>query len=278
MSTYRGVAPSFIYKIDHRFPKTGDFKSNGKKYTLETQVTKLIVYSSGVTKLDVTTWRMCPDEDVRQRTETWEVKPGMNVICLCRYRMTEEWADEYFRVQIGVNRDTDTLALHPTPELHRRWQMFKIMDSYPLPLEENVAIIVGVNMLRKGDAVAKARQENESVDHAMKTTMVQMKKTELSHAQKILLRFNVDMKNSCYCYRFTHRSHGHGKVALAADVPMARVWDMQYIEEMGEILPWIQRQWASMCRDTYWDNNGDDHPEYDYDVGISVPYIKDDDE
>ena len=68
MSSYRGVAPSFIYKIDHRFPKTGDFKSSGKTYTLETQVTKLIVYSSGVTKLDVKTWRMCPNEDVRQRT------------------------------------------------------------------------------------------------------------------------------------------------------------------------------------------------------------------
>jgi hypothetical protein len=38
--------------------------------------------------------------------------------------------DEYFRVQIGVHQDTDTLALHPTPELHRRWQMFKLTDSY----------------------------------------------------------------------------------------------------------------------------------------------------
>ena len=104
MSSYRGIAPSFIYKIDYRFPKTGDLKSSGKKYTLETRVTKLIVYSSGVTKMNVTTWRMSPDEDVAQRTETWEVKPGMNVICLCRYRMTEEWADEYFRVQIGVHR------------------------------------------------------------------------------------------------------------------------------------------------------------------------------
>ena len=33
--SYRGLAPSFVYKIDHRFPRTGDFKSNGKKYTLE---------------------------------------------------------------------------------------------------------------------------------------------------------------------------------------------------------------------------------------------------
>ena len=29
---------------------------------------------------------------------------------------------------------------------------------------------------------------------------------------------------------------------------------------------------------SYWDNNGDNHPEYDFDAGISVPYIKDDDE
>ena len=70
--------------------KTGDLKSSGKKYTLKTRVTKLIVYSSGVSKMNMTTWRMSPDEDVVQRTETWEVKAGMNVICLCRYRMTEE--------------------------------------------------------------------------------------------------------------------------------------------------------------------------------------------
>ena len=43
MSSYRGVAPSFIYKIDYMFPKTGDLKSSRKKYMLETRVTKLIV-------------------------------------------------------------------------------------------------------------------------------------------------------------------------------------------------------------------------------------------
>ena len=74
MSAYMGIAPR--YKMDHRFPKTGDLKSSGKKYTLESRVTKLIVYSSGVTKLNVTTWRMSPDEDVRQRTETGRSSPG----------------------------------------------------------------------------------------------------------------------------------------------------------------------------------------------------------
>ena len=76
MSSYRGIAPSFIYKIDHRFPKTGDLKDSGKKYTLETKVTKLIVYSSGVTKMDVTTWRMSPDEDVRQERRLGKSSPG----------------------------------------------------------------------------------------------------------------------------------------------------------------------------------------------------------
>ena len=69
MSSYRGIAPSFIYKIEYRFPKTGDLKSSGKKYTLETRVTKLIVNSNGLSKVNVITWRMSPDEDVATRTE-----------------------------------------------------------------------------------------------------------------------------------------------------------------------------------------------------------------
>ena len=59
---YRGVAPSFIYNIDHRFPKKGDFKSSGRKYTL--------VYSNCETKLDIVLWRMSPDKDIMRTTET----------------------------------------------------------------------------------------------------------------------------------------------------------------------------------------------------------------
>ena len=42
-----------LYKIDDRFPKTDDMKVSGKKYTLETQITKLIVYSNCKTKLNI---------------------------------------------------------------------------------------------------------------------------------------------------------------------------------------------------------------------------------
>ena len=77
-------------------------------------------------------WKMSPEEVIVKINETWEINPGMKEICQCRYRMAEEWADEYFRLQIEVHRDTDMLSLQPTTELHRRWQMFQLADSYPL--------------------------------------------------------------------------------------------------------------------------------------------------
>ena len=122
---------------------------------------------------------MSPDEEIIKTTEAWKVEPKMNVICLCRYRMTGEWADEYFRLEIEVHRDTDILSLQATPELHRRWQMFRLVDSYPLPLAETIAITLGVRMVRQGDAVKQARREDESVNHAMTTNGGLMQKMEL---------------------------------------------------------------------------------------------------
>ena len=34
------MAPHFIYKIDHRFPRTRDCKNNGKRYTFKSKITK----------------------------------------------------------------------------------------------------------------------------------------------------------------------------------------------------------------------------------------------
>ena len=77
--------------------------------------------------------------------------------------------------------------------------MFRLANSYPLPLAETIAITLGVRILRQGDAVKQAKREDESLNYAMTTNAELMKKMELSQVQKILLRFNVDMKNSCYC-------------------------------------------------------------------------------
>ena len=83
------IREQFLYKIDHRFPETDDMKISGKKYTLETQITKLIVYSNCRTKLNIVLWAMLPGAEISKTTDTWEIKPDMNVICLCRYRQTD---------------------------------------------------------------------------------------------------------------------------------------------------------------------------------------------
>ena len=198
-----------LYKIDDRFPKTDDMKISGKKYTLDTQITKLIVYSTCKSRLNITLWTMLPGRAISKRVETWEIAPDMNVICLCRYRMENEWADEWFRVEIEVNRESDILALRKTPDLHRRWQAFVLADSFPLPLAETVAVTMGFANLRKEDDMEKILLENESMRYVMKTNEGHLEKTKLSKSQKILLRFNVDMKNCCFCYKFTYRDNGH---------------------------------------------------------------------
>ena len=69
---YRGVAPSFIYKIDHSFPKKGDLKSNGRKYALESEIPKLIVYSNCETKFDIVLWRMSPEDNRDLGDQAWD--------------------------------------------------------------------------------------------------------------------------------------------------------------------------------------------------------------
>ena len=102
--------------------------------------------------------------------ESWEIAPDMNVVCLCRFRQESEWADEWFRVEIEVDRESDTLALRKTPDLHRRWQAFVLVDSFPLPLAETVAITMGFSNMRKEEELEKVVLEDESMRYVMKTT------------------------------------------------------------------------------------------------------------
>ena len=117
-------------------------------------------------------------------------------------------------MEIEVDRESDTLALRKTPDLHRRWQAFVLADSFPLPLAETVAITMGFSNMRKEEDMEKVLLEDESMRYVMKTTNKHMEKTKLSKSQKILLRFNVDVKNSSFCYRLTYRNNGHYMTAL----------------------------------------------------------------
>ena len=151
-----------------------------------------------------------------------------------------------------------------------------LADSYLLPLAETIALSLGLKMMRQGDAVKQAKQEDESVDHAMTTNAELMKKMELSRAQKILLRFNVGMKNSSFCYKMTFRANGHRRVALDSEMCIEDAWDLVHMDELEDCFLWIQKQWDSMCEDMYWDNTSDSHLVYDFDEGIYVLYISND--
>ena len=105
--------------------------------------------------------------------------------------------------------------------------MFRLADSYPLLLAKTIALTLGIRILRQGNAVKQAKREDESMNHAMTMNAELMQKMELLQAQKILLRFNVDMKNSCYSYNMTYRTNSHGNVALGPDLDLDIVWDLQ---------------------------------------------------
>ena len=49
------------------------------------------------------------------------VREGMNVICLCHTRDSEEWPELYQRVTVEL-RGPGQICLHPTPDLDNKWQ------------------------------------------------------------------------------------------------------------------------------------------------------------
>ena len=83
--------------IVHRFPRTGDFKSSGKKYTLESEITKLIVYSTVETMFiaKANIWTIWTPGEPRVFGYAVAVREGMNIICLCWTKDSEEWPEPY---------------------------------------------------------------------------------------------------------------------------------------------------------------------------------------
>ena len=156
---YRGVAPSFIYKIDHRFPNKGDFKSSGRKYTLESEITKLIVYSTVETIVFIDRVNLWMDNsrtpgEPHMFGYAVAVRKGMNVLCLCWTKDSKEWPEPYQRVTVEL-REPGLICLHPTPDLNYRWQALVVMERSPLSLEETAFIAMGFSYIRRESDVAK---------------------------------------------------------------------------------------------------------------------------
>ena len=67
------------------------------------------------------------------------VREGMNVICLCWTQDSKEWPEPYQRVTVELG-GPGLICLHPTPDLHYRWQALVITERSPLSLEETALI------------------------------------------------------------------------------------------------------------------------------------------
>ena len=82
------------------------------------------------------------------------VREGMNVICLCWTKDSEEWLEPYQRVTVEL-RGPGLICLHPTPDLDHRWQALVIMERSPLSLEETALINLGFSYIRRESDVEK---------------------------------------------------------------------------------------------------------------------------
>ena len=124
---------------------------------LNSATVKLIVYSTCDSEIRLSNayfpshkhWHDIDKERVPLCVRDIEVKvrKGMNVLCLCRHRGSEEYPNDYKRTTVE-SRGVSKLLLHPTPELHVTMQAVILTDSAPLSLADMIVITAGFHYLR----------------------------------------------------------------------------------------------------------------------------------
>ena len=124
---------------------------------LNQDIQKLIVYSTVETILFIDRariWTIWTPGEPKIFGYTVAVREGMNVICICQTRDSEEWPEPYQRVTVEL-RGLGLICLHPTPDLDFRWQALIVTERSPLSLEETALITMGFHYIRRESDVAK---------------------------------------------------------------------------------------------------------------------------
>ena len=93
------------------------------------------------------------------------VREGMNVICLCWTKDSEEWPKPYQRITMEL-RGPGLICLHPTPDLDHRWQALVITERSPLSLKETALINLGFSYIRRESDVEKWESQDWRVKRA----------------------------------------------------------------------------------------------------------------
>ena len=219
---------------------------------LRTKTTKLIIYSYVECELQFNCGRMYKhDVKVDNVKDDWKVKPGLNVICLCRYAEWEEWPTTYRRVSLNVKVPGQFMFLGHAPDLDRRWQIVIVTENLLFSLQDMLAMRLGIQFMRQEDAVAHAR-EQDSVDHMLTVNREKLDSWKLSASQKVLLRWNVSHTRNRSCPLMTKESYGHDGVSLSSDDKFYRVFDIEFTMRYEWRRKWFRNRWRAIMDDPYW--------------------------
>ena len=156
------------YILDDRDINEYNMNRKFEQYAhLRQDIQKLIVYSTVETIVFLDRVNLWSDNSGTPDVFGYAVavREGMNFICLCWTKDSEEWPEPYQRVKVEL-RGLGLICLHPTPDLDHRWQALVITERSPLSLKETALINLGFSYIRRESDVEKWESQDWRVKRA----------------------------------------------------------------------------------------------------------------
>ena len=198
------------------------------------------------------------------------VKEGMNVICVCHTRDSEEWPKPYQRVTVEL-RGLGQICLHPTPDLNYRWQALIVTERNPLSLEETALIAMGFYYIRRESDVAEWESKHWRIKRAHEFYAEPLAQFRLTLAQKVLLMYNNTGIQRHSCISMMNADIGHVTQALFSQVPFHQAFNWEFIFDHKDRYLWFELQWIHMVDSRYWKSVRSSHQIYDFQDMEFVP-------
>ena len=184
------------------------------------------------------------------------VRKGMNVICLCQHRGSEDYPRDYQRSTVEC-RGMSKLLLHPTPDLHATIQAVILTDSAPLSLADMSVITAGFHYLRREDDVREWEQSDWWVKRIHDHRASELALLRLTWPQKVLLMYNTTATKHHSCCDQFKGAVGHFKEALSGAAGVedwARAFDWDFVETHRDRFECYDQQWEFMKDTDYWNS------------------------
>ena len=230
---------------------------------LHSATVKLIVYSTCDSEIRLSnayfpSHKHWHDEDKERvplfvRDIEVNVRKGMNVLCLCQHRGTEDYPRDYNRTTVE-SRGMNKLLLHPTPELHVTIQAVILTDTAPLSLADMSVITAGFHYLRREDDAREWEQSDWWVRRIHEHRASELALLRLTWPQKVLLMYNTTSTKGHSCLDQLRGEVGHFREALSgADVDdWSRAFDWDFVDDHRDRFLWYDQQWEFMKDTDYW--------------------------